>query len=118
MFQFLLKSSSAVYHELIKELTWFVVVVLIFKYLLHWQTDQGIKNLDVTEAGKLAGSDPDYSIKDLFEAIATGNSVSGDAHKHTHTTGIHTYFLLSGRGEGICWPGHKKTDLQIIFLFF
>ena len=38
--------------------------------------DQGIKNLDVAEAGQLAGADPDYSIKDLFEAIATGNFVS------------------------------------------
>ena len=35
--------------------------------------DQGIKNLDVAEAGQLLGADPDYSIKDVFEAIATGN---------------------------------------------
>ena len=30
----------------------------------------------MTKAGQLAGADPDYSIKDLFEAIATGNFVS------------------------------------------
>ena len=38
--------------------------------------DEGVKNLDVVEAGQLAGADPDYSIKDLLEAIATGNFVS------------------------------------------
>ena len=38
--------------------------------------DQGIKNLDVAEADQLAGADPDYSLKDLFEVIATGNFVS------------------------------------------
>ena len=38
--------------------------------------DQGIKNLDVAEAGQLTGADLDYSIKDLFEAIATRNFVS------------------------------------------
>ena len=40
------------------------------------QTDQGIKNLGVHKAGQLAGDDPDYGIKDLFEAIARGNCVS------------------------------------------
>ena len=38
--------------------------------------DHGIKNRDVAEAGQLAGADPDYSIKDLFEAITTRNFVS------------------------------------------
>ena len=30
----------------------------------------------MNKAAKLAGDDPDYSIKDLFEAIAQGNFVS------------------------------------------
>ena len=38
--------------------------------------DQGVRSLDVVEAGQLAGADPDYSIKDLLETIATGNFVS------------------------------------------
>ena len=42
----------------------------------HSQTDQGIKNLSVDRAAYLAGNDPDYGLKDLFEAIATGNFVS------------------------------------------
>ncbi|CAI5727148.1 unnamed protein product [Hyaloperonospora brassicae] len=36
----------------------------------HFKTDQGIRNLSVDQAAALAGSDPDYAIRDLYEAIA------------------------------------------------
>ncbi|XP_055626632.1 catalase [Toxorhynchites rutilus septentrionalis] len=36
----------------------------------HMKSNQGIKNLDVDRANELAGSDPDYSIRDLYNAIA------------------------------------------------
>lgn len=39
----------------------------------HFKTDQGIKNLDVDLADKLAGTNPDYHTEDLFNAIAEGN---------------------------------------------
>ncbi|XP_030759919.1 catalase [Sitophilus oryzae] len=39
----------------------------------HYKTDQGIKNLDSKTAADLSGSDPDYSIRDLHNAIANGN---------------------------------------------
>jgi len=35
----------------------------------HFKTDQGIKNLPTAKAGELAGTDPDYSIRDMFNAI-------------------------------------------------
>lgn len=35
----------------------------------HFKTMQGIRNLPVAEATKLAGSDPDYAQRDLFTAI-------------------------------------------------
>lgn len=38
----------------------------------HFKTDQGIKNLPVDKANELAGSDPDYSIRDLYNSIAKG----------------------------------------------
>lgn len=38
----------------------------------HFKTDQGIKNLDAKRADELAGSDPDYAIRDLYNAIAKG----------------------------------------------
>ncbi len=37
------------------------------------QTDQGIRNLPVNVAASLSSSDPDYSIRDLYNAIANGN---------------------------------------------
>lgn len=36
----------------------------------HFKTDQGIKNLTRTQAGSLAGKDPDHATRDLFTAIA------------------------------------------------
>ncbi|XP_068210848.1 catalase-like [Palaemon carinicauda] len=39
----------------------------------HYKTDQGIRNLSAQKADDLAGSDPDYSIRDLFNAIEEGN---------------------------------------------
>ncbi|XP_055919072.1 catalase-like [Eupeodes corollae] len=38
----------------------------------HHITDQGIRNLDPKRAAELASSDPDYSTRDLFNAIAEG----------------------------------------------
>ncbi|RHY65993.1 hypothetical protein DYB30_009142 [Aphanomyces astaci] len=42
-------------------------VVSYVKY--HFKTDQGIRNLPVDVADKLAGTNPDYAIQDLYEAI-------------------------------------------------
>lgn len=39
----------------------------------HYKTNQGIKNLPVDKAAELASSDPDYSIRDLYNAIAKGD---------------------------------------------
>ncbi|RWS28442.1 catalase-like protein [Leptotrombidium deliense] len=38
----------------------------------HCKTNQGIKNMDVKKAEVIAGSDPDYAIRDLYNAIANG----------------------------------------------
>lgn len=43
----------------------------LFSFIL--QTDQGIKNLSVKDAARLAQEDPDYGLRDLFNAIATSN---------------------------------------------
>lgn len=39
----------------------------------HYKTDQGIKNCLPPKAGQLASDDPDYSIRDLYNAIEKGN---------------------------------------------
>jgi len=36
------------------------------------QTDQGVKNLTSSTAKQLAGTDPDYATRDLYNAIALG----------------------------------------------
>lgn len=39
----------------------------------HFKTDQGIKNLMSDKADELAGSDPDYAQRDLYNAIENGD---------------------------------------------
>jgi catalase len=38
----------------------------------HFKTDQGVRNMPTNEDAFLAGADPDYANRDLFEAIAGG----------------------------------------------
>jgi catalase len=41
-----------------------------FKYIkIHMKTRQGVKNFTQEQATKIAGEDPDYMIRDMFEAI-------------------------------------------------
>ncbi|KAJ5995787.1 Catalase mono-functional heme-containing [Penicillium waksmanii] len=45
-----------------------------FKYIkIHIKTRQGVKNFSRQEATKIAGEDPDYMIRDMFEAIERKN---------------------------------------------
>lgn len=39
----------------------------------HYKTDQKIKNIPVDRANDLSANDPDYSIRDLYNAIAKGD---------------------------------------------
>jgi len=51
-----------------------------FYVKFHYKTDQGIKNLPAKRAAELAGSDPDYATRDLYNAIAQGNFPSWTLH--------------------------------------
>ncbi|OMJ29102.1 Catalase-A [Smittium culicis] len=42
----------------------------------HFKTDQGIKNIDAGKAAALAGTDPNYSTRDLFNSIEKGEHPS------------------------------------------
>ncbi|BAE57564.1 unnamed protein product [Aspergillus oryzae RIB40] len=45
-----------------------------FKYVkFHIKTAQGVKNMTAEESLKIAGEDPDYLIRDMFEAIEKGD---------------------------------------------
>eukprot|EP01068_Selenidium_serpulae_P020993 Selendium_serpulae@DN94_c0_g1_i1.p1 len=43
---------------------------------MHFKTNQGIRNLTADRAQKLAGSDPDYATRDLYNAIAKNDPPS------------------------------------------
>ena len=47
---------------------------------IHMKTEQGIRNLTREQAVRLAGTDPDYSTRDLYDAIARGEAPSWKAH--------------------------------------
>ncbi|MES1916167.1 MAG: hypothetical protein MHM6MM_008013 [Cercozoa sp. M6MM] len=51
-----------------------------FYVKFHYKTDQGIKCLDAAEAQRLAGADPDYATRDLFDAIQRGEAPSWTAY--------------------------------------
>lgn len=44
--------------------------IVYVKY--HFKTDQGIRNLDASKADALVSEDPDYAIRDLYNAIERG----------------------------------------------
>ena len=44
-----------------------------FYVKFHFKSAQGIRNLSVAEADRLSAADPDYSIRDLYNAIAVGD---------------------------------------------
>ncbi|CAH0552792.1 unnamed protein product [Brassicogethes aeneus] len=50
-----------------------------------YRTDQGIKNLDPDKADKLAGTDPDYALEDLYNAISRGQFPSWTFYIQTMT---------------------------------
>ncbi|KAL8272513.1 hypothetical protein Esti_003512 [Eimeria stiedai] len=45
----------------------------VFLVKFHLKTNQGIRNLSSARAAELAGSDPDYATRDLFNAIDRGD---------------------------------------------
>ena len=53
----------------------------------HLKTAQGIKNLSSEDAVRLAGEDPDYAQRDLFNAIAQGNFPKWDVFIQIMTEG-------------------------------
>jgi catalase len=51
-----------------------------FLVKFHFKTDSGIKNMKPDQAVKLAGEDPDYATRDLFNHIAQGNTATWTLH--------------------------------------
>ncbi|MBM3956760.1 MAG: catalase, partial [Gemmatimonadetes bacterium] len=52
---------------------------------IHFKTDQGIQNLTRQEATRLAGEDPDYATRDLYQAIERGEYPSWSVYAQIMT---------------------------------
>jgi catalase len=51
-------------------------LIASFTSSIFFQVDQGVKTLSAARAAELAGSDPDYAMRDLHDAIEAGNPPS------------------------------------------
>ena len=71
-------------------------------YVCVHQTDQGIKNLSVQKAGELSMDDPDYSIRDLYESIASGNFVSTARVQYRPACFLPSFPLLCAHVKYMC----------------
>ncbi|XP_029438889.1 catalase-like isoform X2 [Rhinatrema bivittatum] len=76
----------------------------------HYKTNQGIKNLSVEEASKLVLTDPDYGIRDLYEAIAKGNFPSWSFYIQVMTFEQAEKFPFNPFDLTKIWP-HKDYPL-------
>jgi catalase len=83
----------------------------LFYVKWHFKTKQAIKNFTREEAGDMAGKDPDYAQRDLFNSIATGDfpkwrvSVQIMPEKEADTYHINPFDLTK------VWP-HKDYPLH------
>ncbi|XP_046913181.2 catalase isoform X2 [Dermatophagoides farinae] len=76
----------------------------------HFKTQQGIKNLDVNTATRLAGEDPDYSIRDLYNAIENKNFPKWKLHVQIMTFDQAKTFKYNPFDLTKIWP-HKEYPL-------
>uniref|UniRef100_A0A6I8PBH7 Catalase n=1 Tax=Ornithorhynchus anatinus TaxID=9258 RepID=A0A6I8PBH7_ORNAN len=76
----------------------------------HYKTDQGIKNLTVEEAGRLSREDPDYGLRDLYNAIDTGNYPSWTLYIQVMTFEQAETFPFNPFDLTKIWP-HKDYPL-------
>ncbi|KAK0218704.1 catalase [Armillaria fumosa] len=78
---------------------------------VHVRADGGFKTLDDDTAGKLAGSNPDYGIQSLFEAIESGKYPSWTLYVQTMTPEQAEKFRYNILDLTKVWP-HKEFPLR------
>jgi len=79
----------------------------------HYKTDQGIKNFVQREADHLAGSDPDYSIRDLYNAIAAGSYPSWTFYIQVMTFEQASQFHWNPFDLTKVWPHSEFPLIQV-----
>ncbi|KAJ8098822.1 catalase-like domain-containing protein [Lipomyces tetrasporus] len=78
---------------------------------IHLMSDQGTKNFENDEAIKVAGENPDFATKDLFDAIERGECPSWTAYVQTMTPAQAQEFKYSVFDLTKVWP-HKEFPLR------
>ncbi|KAK1128433.1 hypothetical protein K0M31_002898 [Melipona bicolor] len=76
----------------------------------HYKTDQGIKNIFSDKAAEISSSDPDYSIRDLYNAIATNNYPTWTFYIQVMTTSQAKTFRWNPFDVTKVWP-HDEYPL-------
>lgn len=77
----------------------------------HFKTDQGIRNLPVDEAERLAAADPDYAMRDLYESIANKEYPSWTLYIQTMTPAQAEASSFNPFDVTKIWP-HDKYPLK------
>ncbi|XP_043473015.1 catalase-like [Leptopilina heterotoma] len=76
----------------------------------HYKTNQGIKNILAEKAGELSASDPDYSIRDLYNAISEGKFPAWTLYIQVMTQKQADIFKWNPFDLTKIWP-HKEFPL-------
>jgi len=78
---------------------------------LHFKTEQGIRNLTREEAGALAGSDPDFATRDLYNAIKNGDFPAWKVYAQIMTADAAKTYRFDPFDITKVWP-HDDYPLQ------
>ena len=79
----------------------------------HWKPDAGIATLTSDVAMRLAGEEPDYHIKDIYDAIEAGNHPSWTLNVQVMTPEQASKFEYDIFDDTYTWP-HKEFPLRPI----
>lgn len=71
----------------------------------HYNTDQGVKNLTPEQSEYLAGANPDYSTRDLYDAIARGDFPSWTLYVQLLTIDEAKNFKVNPFDDTKIWDG-------------
>ncbi|XP_024085312.1 catalase-like [Cimex lectularius] len=79
----------------------------------HVKTNQGIKNLSADVADRLAGEDPEYATRDLYNAIASGNFPSWTFYIQVMTFEEAERFRWNPFDVTLIWPEEEYPLIEV-----
>lgn len=84
-----------------------------FWFKWHFRTNQGIRNLINDKATELAGTDPDYATRDLFDSIAKGDYPSWTAYVQIMTPEQAEKFRFDAFDITKTWPQKEYPLVEV-----